>query len=152
MMRYEPSVRTADGFLRRQNLHAEALRLHHRAPRKIAAAEARRKTEIIFDARTHSRLAAGRLPLDHHRVQAFRRSVNGGGQACRPSTDNRQIIEAGLRAGSQPHLLRNVGRRLSRSLVPSGNSTMGSLAVSGPRASSRLLVSGSLAESSTSIH
>ena len=119
MIRYG-TFRSNFGRFRRQDFHAKSLRLHHRAPRQIAAAEPRRKAEIIFDARAHARLAARRFPLDHHRVQAFRRSVHGGGEACRPSADDRQIVEACLRARPQADFLRDLRRGAFEELRPIG--------------------------------
>ena len=106
----------ADRFLRRQDFHAKTLRLHHRAPRQIAAAEPRRKSQIILDARTHSRLAAGRFPLDHHRMQAFRRAIDRRRQSRRPSAHDRQIIKVGLRPRPQPHFLGDIRRQAFQKL------------------------------------
>ena len=88
----------AERFLRRENFHAKPLRLHHGAARQIATAKPHRKSQIIFDARTHAGLPARSFAFDHHRVQTFGGAVNGGGQTRGPSTDNCQIIKIRLRA------------------------------------------------------
>src|SRR4029077_5673871 len=67
---------------------------------------------------THSGLAAGRFPLDYNRVQTFRGAINSSGQTSRPSTDNRQIIKAGLGARPQPDLLRDVRGHTLKQLRP----------------------------------
>ena len=106
----------ANRFLRRQNFHSKTLGLHHRAPRQIVAAEPRWKSQIILDARTHSRLAAGRFPLDHHRVQSLGRAINRSRQARRPSAHDGQIIKIGLRPGPQSHLLGDIRRKALQKL------------------------------------
>src|SRR4029077_12044618 len=89
----------ADSFLR-EDLHAKALRLYHRTPRQIAAAETIGEAKIIFNARTHSRLAAGSFTLHNHSMQSLRCAVNSGSKPSRASTDDRQVIKVGLRARS----------------------------------------------------
>ena len=154
---FDDAIRTfdsnADGFLRRQNLHSKALRLHHGAPRQIAAAEPRGKSEIVFDARTHSRLAARRFALDHHGVQALGRAIHSSGQARRASADNRQIVEVRLRARAQTQLFcATSAGYASRSFVPSGKSTTGRLGRFRAQSFQKPLGFRIVGGSSTSIH
>src|SRR5215470_16178141 len=72
---------------RRQNFDAETLSLHHCAARQIAATKANRKSEIVLNAGTHSRLPTGSLLLDHHRVQAFGSTIHSSSKPRRPSAD-----------------------------------------------------------------
>ncbi len=72
-----------DHLLRSDNLHSETLRLHHRATRQVAAAQAGGKTKIIFNARTQARLPAGSLAIDHHRLQPFGRAIHRSRQPSR---------------------------------------------------------------------
>ena len=138
----------ADRLLRRQDFHPETLRLHHRAARQVVAAETVRESQVVFDARTHSRLPARRFALDHHRVQSFRRAINGGRQSGRPSTHDRQIVEVGLRPRPQP----DPSARPPPARCPAAWSRRETAPPADwqrlrPSASSSRLVSGSLAES-----
>ena len=82
-MRYEPSVRTPTASC--------GDRIS--TPKRCACATARRarslplrpdgKSQIVLDARTHARLPARRFALDHHRVQTFRRAIDGSRQTRR---------------------------------------------------------------------
>src|SRR5262245_64213921 len=78
--------------LRRQCLYAEAPRLRDRAPRQIGAAQPGWKAEVVLDARTGSRLAAGRLPLHHYRLQPFASAINRRPQARRTAADDNQVV------------------------------------------------------------
>src|SRR5580704_15776161 len=98
----------AHSFLR-QNLHAESLSLHNRAPRQITSAQPARKAQIILDSRAHSGLSTGRLALNQDGGQSFRRAIDRGGQSCGTSAKYREIVEVGLRARSQANLLGNFG-------------------------------------------
>ena len=88
----------AQRFLRRENFHAKPLRLHNCATGEVATTKPHRKSQIIFDARTHSGLPTGSFAFDHHGVETFGCAVNGRGQARWSATDDRQIIKIRLRA------------------------------------------------------
>src|SRR5438128_8017319 len=81
---FNESVRSFDPDVnrlqRRQNFDAETLSLYHGAARQIATTEADRKSQIVLDAGTHSRLPARSLLLNHHGVQAFGGAIDSGGK------------------------------------------------------------------------
>ncbi len=110
----------AHGFLGRKNFDSKSPGLHHGAPRQVAATQSVGKSEIVLNARAHSRLAARSLTLDHHRVQAFGRSIDCSRQARRPSAHDRQIVKAGLRSSSQSDFLSDIGRNTLQKLCPIG--------------------------------
>ena len=56
--------RDGGNFERQQKLGPKALRLSERSARQFAAADARRKAEIIFDPRTRAGLAARGVPVE----------------------------------------------------------------------------------------
>src|SRR5712692_10515543 len=60
---FEVAVRAIDanahGFLGREDLHIKAPCLRHRTTRQIAAAQPRRESQIVFNARAEACLAAG---------------------------------------------------------------------------------------------
>src|SRR5580698_799515 len=85
-----------DSFLWRKNLHSETLRLDYCASGEIASAESGRKSQIVLNPRTHSRLAAGRFAFNHHRMQAFRCAVDGCREARWAAAHNCQIVKVGL--------------------------------------------------------
>ena len=99
----------ADGLLRRQNFYTKTLRLHHRAPGQIGSTEPHGESKIVLDARAHASLTAGGFALNHHRVQALGRSINGSSQAGRASTHDGQVIKVGLGACPQTNPLGYVG-------------------------------------------
>src|SRR5579863_567027 len=105
-----PFCSGANCFLRGKNLHSKTLRLHYGAAGQVAATEPGRKSQIVLDTGAHSRLAAGRFPLNDYGVQTFRGAINGGGQTSRTSSHNGQVVEAGLGARPQPNFLCDVGR------------------------------------------
>src|SRR2546422_639523 len=83
---------------RKQDFDAETLGLYHSPASQIAATEADGKSQIVLDAGTHSRLPARSLLFNHHRVQAFGGGIDSRGEPGRPSPDDSQVIEIGLRA------------------------------------------------------
>src|SRR5881397_1028062 len=83
---------------RRKNFDAETLSLYHSAASQIAATEADRKSQIILDTGTHSRLPARSFLLNHHGVQAFGGAIHSSGKPRRPSAYDSQVIKIGLRA------------------------------------------------------
>ena len=108
----------AHRFLRRQDFHAEPLRLDHRAAREIAAAQSHRESQIIFDARTHSGLAAGSFALNHYGVQALGGTIHGCRESRRAAADNRQIVEIRLGPRLQTNALRDVRRNALEQFGP----------------------------------
>ena len=66
----------ADGLLRREDLRAEAPCLGDTAARQISAAQAGREAQVVFDARTEARLAAGGVALDDHGVKPLGRAID----------------------------------------------------------------------------
>ena len=90
---FNDSVRTfgsdADSFLRSQDFHSETTGLNDGPPGQIAATEPGGKSEIVLDARTHTRLAAGRFPLNYHGMQTFGGAINRGGQTGGPTSHDR---------------------------------------------------------------
>ena len=100
----------AHRFLRRQDFHAEPLRLDHCAAREIAAAQSHWESQIIFDARTHSGLAAGSFAFNHHGVQALGGTIHGCRESRRAAAYNRQIVEIRLGPRLQTNALRDVRR------------------------------------------
>src|SRR5207248_6134556 len=95
-------VRDADARdrLRREDLHAEAPCLRHRAPRQVAAGEPGREAEVVLDARAGPRLPAGRFTLDEHGVESFGGAVDRGGEPSRPATDDDEVVEWPLGTGA----------------------------------------------------
>jgi hypothetical protein len=91
------------------DLHSETLACTT-ARRAKCAAEPGRTAKIVLDSRAHTSLTAGSFSLNHHRVQALGRSINGSGEAGWPSAYNCQVIEAGLGPSPQTNLLRDVRR------------------------------------------
>ena len=114
---FDPDV---DRLQRRENFDAETLSLYHSAARQIAPTEADRKSQIVLDAGTHSRLPAGSLFLNHHGVEAFGGSIHSSGKPRRPSTDDRQVIKIGLRARPQTDSLRHLRRHTFEELCSVG--------------------------------
>src|SRR6266702_917966 len=101
----------ANSFLWSKNLHAESPCLSHGAAGEIIAAQPRRKTEIVLNAGAEPGLTAGRFTFDHHRVQAFAGTINGGSEPRRATTNNGEVVEAGLRVRAQADLVSNGGQR-----------------------------------------
>jgi len=58
-----------DDFLRRDNFHAEALRLHHRATGQIAAAQSAGSRDSFRYANSNP-LVRRSFAIDHHRLQS----------------------------------------------------------------------------------
>src|SRR6266436_1379560 len=85
----------ANGFLRREDLHAKAPRLRDSTTRQVKAGEPGRKAEIILNPRTKSGLASRRFALDDHRAQAFAGSIHGGSKPRRTSANDGKIVELG---------------------------------------------------------
>src|SRR5271167_694216 len=92
-------------FLRGDNLHSKALRLHHRAPRQVRATQARRESQVVLDARAKAGLSAGGLAIDHHRLQSLRGAIHRSCQPAWTSSDNSEVIELGFSPGPQANLL-----------------------------------------------
>src|SRR5260370_927317 len=82
-------------FLWRENLDAEAPRLCNGTPRQVTAAKSGWKAEIVLNSRTKSGLSARRFAFDHHRSQAFARTIYSGGKPRRSSSDDGEIVEVG---------------------------------------------------------
>src|SRR5579864_4697618 len=135
-------------FLGRKNFDSEASCLHDSPASQIGTAESGGESEIVFDARTHSRLAAGRLPLDHNGVQALRGTVNGGRQPGRTSTYNGEVVKTCFGTRAQAHLLRDIsGRALQQfcSIGEKHNWKFGGFRSQGPQQAFSLgVVSGEL--------
>ncbi len=64
--------------------------------RQIGAAQALGKAQIVLNARTGARLAAGGLPVNHQRAQPLGRTVDGCPQAGWAGTHDNHVVE-GLR-------------------------------------------------------
>src|SRR5437870_5419608 len=110
----EASIRVIDLVTR---ISAPSLRACWRAPaRQLLARHARREAEVVLDPGGGSRLAAGRLALDHDRPEPLRGGVHGGCQAGGPRTDDRGVVLRGGRLGRDveelchPAKLRSHGR------------------------------------------
>jgi len=132
----------AASLLRRQNFHSKNAGLASPARRaRSFATESGRKSQVVLDARTHSRLASRLASRSTITVcSPSDAPYTARRQTSRPSTYNREVVEVGLRTCPQSHFLS--GRRLAGSpevWFPSGKSTTGRLAASGPSASTRTL-------------
>src|SRR5207237_1132519 len=99
----------AAGLLRCENLDAKAPGLGDSAPSEIIAAQAHRKTEVVFDARTPASLPAGSFPLNQQRFQTIGRPLHRRRQPSRTCSNDHQIVEGKLRFGSQPQLASDLG-------------------------------------------
>src|SRR5262249_36370785 len=99
-----------DRLQRRENFDTETLSLYHSPARQIASTEADRKSQIVLDAGTHSRLPAGSLFLDHHGVEAFGGAIHSSGKPGRSSADDCQVIKVGLCARPEADFLRHLRR------------------------------------------
>ncbi len=91
-----------------EDLGAEPPRLLQRTARQLVARDTRREAEVVLDPGRRAGLAAGRLPLDHDRAQALRRSVHGRGQPGGPGADDHRVV---------------LGRRRPRWRGPSSSAT-----------------------------
>ena len=74
-----------DGFLRREDLRAEAPRLSHGPARQIGAAQSGWKAQVVFNAGAEAGLTSGRLTLDDHGMQTFGCAIDARREACRAS-------------------------------------------------------------------
>ena len=86
----------ANGFLRREDLHAKAPRLRNSTTRQVKAGEPGRKAEIILNPRTKSGLASRRFALDDHRAQALARAIHSRGKSRGTAANDSEIIEIRL--------------------------------------------------------
>ena len=75
-------------------MRPEFLGLNESAPRQLLPGNSHRESEIVLDARTRPRLAAGGVTLDHQHVQSLGRAVNGRGQPTGPSAHHDEIVHA----------------------------------------------------------
>ncbi|MNS73048.1 hypothetical protein D3C72_1064760 [compost metagenome] len=67
------------------------------------AGNARRKAEVVLDARAGACLPAGREGVQHDHAQALGRRVDGGGQSGRAGADDADVVDAVLvEFGQQP--------------------------------------------------
>ena len=133
-MRYGPSDAQLHHFLRSDNLHAEALRLHHRAARQVAAAQTGRKAEIVFDARAQAGLSAGSFAIDHHRLQPFGRAIHRSRQTARAAADDGEVVELGVGARLQADLLGQLRRarlKHARAIGKQGQRQLGGIVADG---------------------
>ena len=71
----------------------ELLRLAESAAHQRHSGNARRKPEIILDARGGSGLAAERAAVDGQYRQPFRRGIDGGRQAGRTGADDDDVVQ-----------------------------------------------------------
>ena len=144
MSRLYPAVdRDAGDFERREKLGAEPLRLRERAAREFAAADAGRKSEIIFDARTGARLPARRMPVEQQRSQPFRCAVHRRREAGRTGADDHEIVDiegGGERLAEALGDLRAAPDCAARE--PSSKNSAGSSSAPTPAASSSARASG----------
>ncbi len=86
----------ANGFLRREDLHAKAPRLRDGTARQVQPGKSGRKTEIVLNPRTKSGLASRRFALDDHRSQALARAINSRGKSRGTAANDSEIIEIRL--------------------------------------------------------
>src|SRR5262245_11160699 len=111
---FDESIRSfrsnVNSLKRRKNFDAETLSLYHSAASQIAAAEADRKSQIILDTGTHSRLPAWSFLFNHHGVQTFGRTIDSSGKPGRPSAYDRQVIKIGLCSRPQANFLSHFRR------------------------------------------
>ena len=84
--------------------------MSHGAPREVAAGQARRKAEVVFNSPAQSRLASWRLSFHHDGLQAFRSAIHRGRQSGRTAAHNRQIVEFESRPGAQAESLSQILR------------------------------------------
>ncbi len=75
-----------------QQLGAEPPRLVGRAAREVRAAEAGGKAEVVLDPARLAGLTAGRLALDHDRLQALRGAVDGRGETGGAAADDDEVV------------------------------------------------------------
>ena len=82
-----------------EDLGAEPLGLLERPVRELVPGHARREAEVVLDPGRRARLAAGRLALDHDRLEALRRAVHGRGQPRGAGADDHGVVLRRLRLG-----------------------------------------------------
>src|SRR6516225_5432803 len=83
-----------------KNLRPEPFNLRHAATREVGSAKPRGKAEVIFDARTEPRLAAGSLALNQNGAKPFGAAIEGAGESRRTGTNDNDIVEiASWRSG-----------------------------------------------------
>jgi hypothetical protein len=86
----------SDRRTRRAQLRAELFGLHESPLRQLSTRDSEGKAEVVLDARTRARLAAGSSHIDVQRSQALGYAVHGSRQPRRSSTDDHQV-EAAIR-------------------------------------------------------
>src|SRR5207249_255965 len=75
-----------------ENFGSEAAGLFASRLRKVRAADAFGKTQIVFNLRTRPRLSTDNIFFNQNRSQTLRRSIDGGAQAGGPRTVDCQIV------------------------------------------------------------
>ena len=102
--RAAPSTRSADRLLDGEQLGAEPPRLVGRAARQVRAAQPGREAQVVLDPARLARLAARRLALDHHGLQALRGAVHRGRQPGRAAADDHEVVVVlrGVAGDAQP--------------------------------------------------
>ena len=98
--------RHAGHFERREELGAEPLRLREGAARQLAAADAGRKPEIVFDARAGACLSARCVPIEQQRPQSLRRAVHRGRETGGSRADDDEVVDI---AGRRQRLAQALG-------------------------------------------
>jgi hypothetical protein len=98
---------------RNQHLRAELLRLHECAAGKRLPGNACGETQVVFDSRAGTRLAAERPAVDNHDAQSLGRGVHRGGKARRPRAHDSDVVELGM-AGRAEHAETTGDRVLGR--------------------------------------
>src|SRR6185437_15002859 len=86
-----------------EQLDLVAARLGDETLGEIAAA-AVWESRVVVDPLGDARLAAEPAALDHNRVDALARRVDGGSQSGRAAADDRQVVAAALGLEGQPEL------------------------------------------------
>ena len=82
-----------------EDLGPEPVRLLERPLRELVPGDARREAEIVLDPRGRAGLSAGRLALDHDRLEALGRSVHGRGQPRGAGADDHGVVLRCVRLG-----------------------------------------------------
>src|SRR5947209_3751805 len=95
-------------LLWRDDLRAKTLRLRHGTTRQFSPAQSCRKTQVVLDARTRSRLSARSLLLHKQGAQSLGGAIDSRGKPCWTGTDDNQIVKGLFRVCLEVDLLGNL--------------------------------------------
>ncbi len=95
---------------RGKELGTKPLRLSNSAARKLAAANAGWKSQIVFNAGARSGLSAGSVSVEQERAQTFRRAIDSSGKSGGTGADDREIVDVEGRDKRLAETLGNIAR------------------------------------------